>query len=90
MIECTDKYIYYKKKKGYKFIFITFLLIVIFIVGYTYYNKVICDQIFKICGDYAYSCSSDCVNSAVLISLNGNIVYDDFINIEKKQTKELI
>ena len=55
MIECTDKYIYYKKKnkKGYKFIFITFLLIVIFIVGYTYYNKVICDLIFKICGDYA-------------------------------------
>ena len=91
MIECTDKCIYYKKrnKKSYKFVFITFLLMVVFIVGYTYYNKVICDQIFKICGDYAYSCSSDCVNSAVLLSLNGNIEYDDFIKIEKNSNDEI-
>lgn len=91
MIECTDSYIYYKKKnkKSYKFIFIAFLLVSVFLIVYFYYNKVICDQIFKICGDYAYSCSSDCVNSAVLISLNGNISYDDLIKVEKNSNGEI-
>ena len=90
MIECTDKYVYYKNKsKGYKFRFITFLLFIIVLACYIYYNNIVCKQIFKICGDYANSSCSDCLNSAVLISLNGNVDYNDLIKIEKNSNNEI-
>lgn len=92
MVDCTNKNIWYKKrsKKSFKLFFLIFLLIIIFLCSLLYYDRVICKQIFKICADYANSCAAECVNSAVLISLDETVSYNDLIYVENNSNDEIV
>ena len=91
MIECTENYIFYKKRKKKKFkrFFSLFLILSIFLIAYLYYNKIICKQIFNICEDYSYSVCADSVNSAVLLSLDNSLDYSDLIIVEKNGSGDI-
>ena len=92
MIECTQNYIWYKKrkKKSFKRFFSLFLVFTIVLGFYLYYKHAICEQIFKICANQAYSFSTESVNNAVLISLNNKIEYSELIHIEKNNSGEIV
>lgn len=91
MIECTENYIWYKKKGKNKprKVFAFFMIIILIFGMCFYYNNFVCRQIFNICGDYAMACSAEAVNSAALISLEDEIKYSDLINIEKNNNDEI-
>ena len=92
MIECTDNFIWYKKrkKKPFKRFFSLFLVLSIFVGMITYYSLVVVKQIFNICADYSYVFSTEAVNSAVLISLENDVKYSDLINIEKNGDGDIV
>lgn len=92
MIECTEKNIWYKKHRKGKFkrcfsIFLAFLIVfgVIF-----YYQKVVVNQIFKICSDYAYSFSTESVNQAVLSSLSNGVKYTDLVSVKENNNGDIV
>lgn len=91
MIECTDNYIWYKKrkKKPFKRFFSIFLCFIILFSTIFYYRNLILKQIFNICQDYCYACSTDSVNNAVLLSLD-NVTYSELILIEKDNDGEIV
>ncbi len=92
MIECTENFIYYKKrkKKSFKRFFSLFLIFAIIFSIYLYYNKVICKQIFNICADYSYSVSAEAVNTAVLLSLDNSVEYSDLVIVEKNGSGDIV
>ncbi|MBE7081017.1 MAG: sporulation protein YunB [Clostridiales bacterium] len=92
MIECTENYIWHKKRKkrSFKRFFSLFLVFSIVLGFYLYYKHAICEQIFKICANQAYSFSTESVNSAVLVSLNNKIEYNELIYIEKNNSGEIV
>ncbi len=92
MIECTENNIWYKKRKkrSFKRFFSFFLVFTIVLGFYLYYKHAICEQIFKICANQAYSYSTESVNSAVLVSLNNKIEYNELIYIEKNNSGEIV
>ena len=92
MIECTENYIWYKKrkKKPFKRFFSFILILLILITIILYYNLVILKQIFSICADYTYTYSTESVNSAVLISLDDNIKYSDLDIVEKNSGGDIV
>ena len=92
MIECTENYIWYKKrkKKSFKRFFSFILVFSIILSAILYYNLVVLKQIFGICADYSYTYSTEAVNSAVLISLDSNVKYSDLITIEKNGNGDIV
>ncbi len=92
MIECTENYIWYKKRKKKPFKrFFSFLLIILFLTSLIlYYNLVILKQIFAICADYTYTYSTESVNSAVMLSLESDIKYSDLITVEKNGSGDIV
>ena len=91
MIECTNQYVWYKKRNRYKFKrFLIILIIISFLVSFfLYYHKVVCTNIFNICSAYITSYNTESVNQAVLKSLETNVVYTDIITIEKNTLDEI-
>ena len=91
MIECSQNYIWYKKRKKRTFKrFFSFLLIFAIIISlYLYYKRAICGQIFNICTGQAYAISTESVNNSLLISLQDNIKYSDLIVIEKNGSGDI-
>ncbi len=92
MIECTENYIWYKKRKKKPFKrFFSFMLVFAIIIGFIlYYNFVVLKQIFSICADYTYTYSTESVNSAVLLSLESDIKYADLIKVEKNSSGDIV
>ncbi len=92
MIECSENYIWYKKrkKKPFKRFFSLFIIFSIIIGVILYYNLVVLKQIFGICADYSYAYSTESVNSAVLISLESDIKYSDLIIVEKNSSGDIV
>ncbi len=92
MIECTENYIWYKKRKKrtFKRFFSLFLVFTIILGFYLYYKHAICKQIFNICVNQAYSYSTESVNSAVLVSLNNKVEYSELIYIEKNNSGDIV
>ena len=93
MIEITTENVWYKKKKR-KFKtsrIVRLIIIFLVLIGvFLYYKKVICSQINSICFEYANSCSIDCVNVAVLESLNEQVTYQDLITVEKNLEGDIV
>ncbi len=91
MIECTENYIWYKKrkKKTFKRFFSLFLVFAIIIGFYLYYKRAVCGQIFNICTQQAYVISTEAVNNATLISLDDKIKYTDLVYIEKNDSGDI-
>ena len=92
MIECTESYIWYKKRRKNSFKrFFSFLLVVLILITLIlYYNFVILKQIFNICADYTYTYSTESVNYAVLTSLESDVKYSDLITIEKNASGDIV
>ncbi len=92
MIECTNKNIWYKKrrKKSHKRLFAFFLIFTVLIAISTYYKFVVCRRIYEISSDYVYKFCTESVNDAVLTSLSNNIKYSELITIEKNNSGEIL
>ncbi len=92
MIECTENYIWYKKRKKKPFKrFFSFILVFAIIAGIIlYYNLIVLKQIFGICADYTYAHSIEAVNSAVLLSLESDVKYSDLITVEKNSSGDIV
>ena len=94
MIECSNDYIWYKKKrchrKKFKRWLSIFIVISLIIGAFLYYKNVVCDLIFRICSDYAYSYSTEAVNEAVLASLSDKTKYSELIIVEKNNAGDVI
>jgi len=92
MIECTDKKVWYiknkKGRKGKRKFKILLIIILLAIIVIHYYQNV-SRQVFNICKDTVYSYSNECINTAVLISLNDKLQYSDLINVEKNSNGEI-
>ncbi len=92
MIECTDKNIWYKRKRRKKkFIrrFRRLIIISIILCSIIIYNNIICENIFNICYNYTYSFCTQSVNDAVLNSLNDTIKYSDVVYIQKNSNGDI-
>lgn len=92
MIECSEKNIWYKKRRKNNFkrcfsLFLSFLIVIGFIC---YYKYVVAELIIELCSEYAYSYSTECVNTAVLKTLEKETSYSDFINVEKNTQGEVV
>ncbi len=82
MIECTDEYIF-KKKRHKKLWHFLAVIIVIVIALTAYSNFVVSDTIYNICADYMGSKGIEAINNAVIFSMATEGDYDDIITIEK-------
>lgn len=93
MIECSDSYIYYKRKKckltRKKFLAFFIIFCVIALLAF-YYKQVICLNLITINNEYAKKCCSKSVNNVVLFSLNDKVKYDDLVNIEKNSVGDIV
>ena len=92
MIECTNKNIWYKKKrkKSAKRLFAFLLLLIISLSLMAYYRFLICTQIFKISSDYAYAYSTEAVNEAVLYSLSESVNYNDLMSVVRNNDGDIV
>lgn len=91
MIDCSNEYIYYKKKRLVKKKGKAFLLLVLTLtILLLFYNFFITPQLCEICNDYAYSICNESLNSAVIVSLNDSVNYSQLISIEKNNSGEII
>ena len=92
MIECTNKNIWYKKKrkKNGKGWFAFLLVFIISLSLVAYYRFAICKQIFKISSDHAYVYSTEAVNEAVLYSLSENVKYSELMTIERNNDGDIM
>ena len=92
MIECTDKYIYYKRKrkKVSKFSLALFFIVFVFIIVFLFYKLVVAKNIYNICYDYAKSISAKAVNQAVISTLIDGLEYDDLVYVEKNNAGDII
>ncbi len=92
MIECTENYIWYKKRRKSRFkrCFVFVLIICIIFSTFFYYKSCVCDQIIKISNDYTYTYCTEAVNGTVFNSLSNNIKYSDLITVEKNNSGDIV
>lgn len=92
MIECTENYIWYKKrrKNRLKRCFVFVLIICIVFSMFYYYKTAVCDQIIKISNDYTYTYCTESVNATVFNSLSNSVKYSDLITVEKNNSGDIV
>ncbi|MBQ8426377.1 MAG: sporulation protein YunB [Clostridia bacterium] len=92
MIECSTENIWYRKRRSFnKKRFSAFFIVCIILVAIFLYNKyVVSVQIYNICSNYAYSYSTEAVNSTVLESFDLDMDYSSLINIQKNNNGEIV
>ncbi len=92
MIECSDKNIWYNKKRKIRkkriFAFIVILLVVLSAI--LYYKFFISQQIFAINKNFVKKYSIESVNSAVISSIDNEIRYEDLVYIEKNVQGDIV
>ena len=91
MIECSDKNIWYKKRKkrlSKKLLSLLILTLIVFALFY-YYKNVIVLRISEHCKEYVNSYSAESINNALVESLKDNINYSDLISIVKNEQGEI-
>ena len=88
MIECTNEYIYKKKrhKKLWRFIA---LLIVLTILISIYSNLFVSKIIYNICSSYIEASGLNAINNAVVFSMLDEGEYADIVSVEKNAKGEI-
>lgn len=90
MIECTNKNIWYKKRR-FKikrlFVFIIFLILIVSI--FTYYKYIVTEKVLSFCCEYAKICAIECANDSVVLSLNDKVKYEELITIERNNSGDV-
>ncbi len=92
MIECSDKNIWYKKRRktGVKRCF-SLLLILFIIIGIVYYYKcIVSELVVNLCAEYAYAYSTDAVNKAVIGVIDNSVTYDKLVKVDKNSSGDII
>ena len=92
MIECTNQYIWYRKRKRFlnKRFFAIFIVVLFFLGLLLYYRFVVINQIMSFCSNYTRSYCTESVNKAVSLSLSDGIKYSDLIKIEKNSGGDIV
>lgn len=92
MIECSDAYIWYKKRRltPRKRFFSVIIILIVFIGVFLYYKHVVGNQILNYCKEYSYSYSAESVNKAVFNSLGNSVKYSELISIEKDGNGDIV
>ncbi len=90
MVECSNEYIYYKKKRINKKRFFSLFLALFILVSIIIYYDYVASQLCEICVDYSYSYSNECVNEAVMTTLSDTVNYADLVYVEKNDSGEII
>lgn len=90
MIECSDEYIFKRRKNKFKKRFLPFFIVVIIITSLVlYYRFIIFQNITNICADYGYSFCIESCNQAVYNSLQNDSDYSQLVKIEKNSNNEI-
>lgn len=92
MIECTDKNIYYKRKRkkgGWKKVFSLFLVAFFIVFLFLYFKYIISPNLINICVDKTKNISTKVINEVSFDVLNKTIKYDDLINVEKNSNGDI-
>lgn len=89
MIECTDKNIYYKKRRKSHKVFRAFLLLSIVAGLFFYYKYVVENFIVNVCYDYIENYSTEAVNTAVLEIIE-NDPYSELVRTEKNDGGDIV
>lgn len=89
MIECTEEYIWKKrrKRKAKKFVFL-FWFVLIFLINFVVNKYVFVGQVIQVCQEKCYSICTKSVNQAVLEEVSG-LTYDTLISILKDESGEI-
>ena len=91
MIECSEKNIWYKRRrKPLKRFFSFFLIILISSLTFYYYFKVVTNNIYEYSANYIYNFSTETLNEAILQSLNNSVQYDELVIIDKDSAGNII
>lgn len=92
MIECTKNNLLNKKHRVFKFKrCFSWLILIVFLVNTIAYFKIfVCDKIVNISNQIAKSYALDSINSSILISVDEQIKYNDFIDIEKNNVGDVV
>lgn len=93
MIEVSSENIWYikKRKKPKLKKVLAFFLITLFILSAILYNYFVVNKmIFKYCEEYAIYNFSECVNEAILESLEEDFSYNSLIDIEKNNLGDIV
>lgn len=93
MVECYNENIWYvkrkrnrsKKKRFFKF----FVFISIVVSVFLYYKFIVAKNVTKIVADYAYSYSTESVNSAVINCLKEQFIYEEVISVSKNSSGDI-
>ncbi len=92
MIECSNEFLYYKRKnRKFKFkrffhVFITFFIIFVIVF---YYKKVTVPLVQESCFEKINAVNVKCVNNSIISALTGGVDYEDLIVIEKNSQGEI-
>lgn len=92
MIECTNQYIWYRKRKRFfnKRFFAVFIVVTLVLSLFFYYRFIVTQQIMSICTNYTQSYCTESVNKATSISLTDGVKYSDLIKIEKNSGGDIV
>ncbi len=93
MIECSNEYIYYKRKNrkiSFKRFFYILIIIAIILSLFLYYKKVTIPHIEEVCFEKVKSVNVKCVNLSLIKTLSVYEELDDFIFIEKNASGEIV
>jgi len=93
MIECSEKNIYYRRKRKsngrFKRFSVFFFVFLIFSIIFLYYKFCIAKQILSLSEEYSYSYSIDSVNKAVLSSTDKDLVYNELVSVSKNNDGQI-
>ena len=89
MIECTDKNVYYKRRKKPKNILRVFVLLLILGGLIFYYKNVVEVFIVNVCSDNLKSFATQSVNSAVLSVIEDD-PYNELVRVEKNESGDIV
>lgn len=91
MIECSEKNVWYRRRrKPFKRFFSFFLIIIISIFIFYYYFKVVTNNIYEYSANYIYNYSTETLNDSIMESLNNTAQYDELVIIDKDSEGNII
>ena len=93
MIECSNEFVYYKRKnrkKLFKRFFSILIIISIVLLCFFYYKKVVLSNLYNLCVEKAHAVSVNCINNAILNAFSEPIDYYDLIKVDKNTNGDIV
>ncbi len=93
MIECSNEFVYYKRKnrkKTIKRFFSILIILSLIFLSICYYKKVVISNLYDVCIEKAHTISVSCINNAIFTSFSEPIDYYDLIEVEKNTNGDIV